>query len=925
MDTNPRAEAGDIIPGSTRDQVAPAEVSKESQGRPTSTQPGAKGDQKRTGLRSMDGRTPQIVSSYAEAAKTKTGGKTHAKKDGMEQTRAKTAQMDNTRAEAFGAETLRAGPLRADGLRTEGFDAEGLRPDGFRADELSVDEPQMGGHMLKNLFAAEEARRGEAAAVEASLAEERLAEERLAEERLAEARLAEARFAEVRLTETRIEEERLAKTGRADRAHADELRAEEIRACERRKSTDSGSRGNPKVEEQMRSSTQFSNLFQCLDKRGRSGDSRQKSPQPTSQNSSPGSQRNSGTVNRSSRNVPRNGNPAQWDQRQPEEERYRFNAFTDSSVGTGLPSAAMGPSEVTLQSAYGNAGGLPPPQWGSFPTMVPPQGVPQASASAATHWSAQPNPYTYGVGGMPYWNMGWNPQPAAPPTKSPEIEALEKQMEQIRQRAEEAEIRQKEAEVQRKILQDRMEVREREIRKKLEEAEAEFTRRRMESVRPTATADAGLLTVKTDQTDQHPDQNLFQSNNYYSPGSSSGVNRNGNHHGNHYIKMKPDRFDGVKTEWPEYKKYFEITASLQGWNSREKAQCLAVSLSGQAQSVLIGMSEIETMSYETIVQRLEAKYDPAGRELAHRAELRNLKRKPDQGPAEWASLVERLVTRAYPESHGRTLEITVLEHFLSGITDPTTRHWLELKAIKTVPEAINNLIHYESVMTTPKGEMTRKPREIVAVVEDSEESQDIGSGDQMVAVVNGGPSGNAYPQRYSGQQSSGQNNKQGYRSSTPKPAYQGTNPTPRPVWQGQPTPPASGSPAANPLGKEPFPNKGIVQMFRAQEKQMGSQNQTMSGHGEKLDLVLRALEEILSEKKNAGSPVNCPVEKSPPQMVEKKSWEKSTPIERKCWRCQQPGHMIRDCPVETSVIAALEAGLERTVEPKDIGDQLAEN
>ena len=59
--------------------------------------------------------------------------------------------------------------------------------------------------------------------------------------------------------------------------------------------------------------------------------------------------------------------------------------------------------------------------------------------------------------------------------------------------------------------------------------------------------------------------------------------------------------------------------------------------------MLIGMSEHDTKSYEAIVQKLEAKYDPIGREIAHRAELKNLKRKVGQGPAEWASLVERWV------------------------------------------------------------------------------------------------------------------------------------------------------------------------------------------------------------------------------------------------------------------------------------------
>lgn len=72
---------------------------------------------------------------------------------------------------------------------------------------------------------------------------------------------------------------------------------------------------------------------------------------------------------------------------------------------------------------------------------------------------------------------------------------------------------------------------------------------------------------------------------------------NGSSAGGVALRIKPDCFDGIKTEWPEYKKHFNFLASLQRWTDMQKAQALAVSLSGSAQSMLIGMTEAETRSY----------------------------------------------------------------------------------------------------------------------------------------------------------------------------------------------------------------------------------------------------------------------------------------------------------------------------------------
>jgi len=946
MDAN-LAEAGDVTPGPTATKGNLAEDSKGTQPAITPTPVGAQGDQHRMGLRSM---AKKGSSSYAEVTRFKTlrdstaEDPAVAKQTSCPEMERKDTLHKTTRAEELRAEGIRAERVRAEELRVEELHTKQLRADELRANEILAKQlrTRLEGHRAEDYLAEE-------FLAEEHNAEERFAEEHLAEERLAEEFRAEERFANEFRADGHQSDNRHTNEFHAEERHAEENRVEDPRVDKtrgnnksemtinvkgrspnsfQRGSVDNHGRGSMRIEEQMRGNSHFSNLFQCLDKREQSGagagsnDSGGRSLQNSSQGSSPASQRNIKTANRPNKKTLRyNSDPAPWHPKQTEEAGYQ-SVYTDQPVATDRSSERRGLSIVNPPVHNGQATGLPFPQYGGPPMVVPFGGAPQVSASTAAPWLGQPGPYNYGSGGVPYWNASWNPPTPTPTVKSPEMEALERQITQIQRRAEEAENRQKDAERQQKVLQDRMESREREIRTRLEEAVQESARNRIASSQQPLTVNTGLLTTEMNR----PDHRESRRKSYHSPNSDSGTYRSGYHSGNGGVRMKPDRFDGIKTEWPEYKRHFEVLANLQGWSEREKAQCLAVSLSGTAQSVLIGLSDVETMCYETIVQRLEAKYDPAGRELAHRAELRNLRRKPDQGPAEWASLVEKLVTRAYPESHGRALEIAVLEHFLTGIADATTRHWLELKAIKTVPEAISKLIHYESVMVAPKSEMSRKPREVVAMVENPVQIEEEVAEDQVVAVVNGGQNGNSYPQRYSGQQPNGQNNKQGYRNPNPRPSYQGTNSTPRPAWQGQPNTPgnAPGTQPINPPGKEPFPNKGIVQMFRAQEKQMGDQNQTMSGQGNKIDLVLKTLTELLTQNKKTDFPERQG-ENQLPQQVEKKTWEKTSPAERKCWRCQQTGHMIRDCPVEASVIAALEAGLERTVEPSDIGDQPAEN
>ena len=383
----------------------------------------------------------------------------------------------------------------------------------------------------------------------------------------------------------------------------------------------------------------------------------------------------------------------------------------------------------------------------------------------------------------------------------------EQQIAQANKRTElqamEAQLYIKEAEEREHIAQQKLEDRERQIFEKLQQAEQEREKRRRELLNNQQAPQAEPVPKPRSSASDHQSWDN-------SPRRQSG----GSYADHQVLRMKPDRFDGIRTLWPEYRENFEILASLQGWTDSHKAQALAVSLSGNAQTVLIGMSEDDTKSYEAIVQKLEAKYDPVGREIAHRAELKNLRRKVGQGPAEWASLVERWVLRAYPQSSGVSKEITVLEHFISGISDPSTRQWLELKGLQTVAEATSALIHYESVMVTHKGEVPRKPRE--AIVGAMEERPEMEPEECMIAAVGtGANNNNGYQQRY------GTNEGKQGQNLVPRPAPQGQ--VQRPVYQeGQVQRPAYQGPYNGnkaPQGNS-MPNTGIVRMFRAQERQI---------------------------------------------------------------------------------------------------------
>lgn len=52
------------------------------------------------------------------------------------------------------------------------------------------------------------------------------------------------------------------------------------------------------------------------------------------------------------------------------------------------------------------------------------------------------------------------------------------------------------------------------------------------------------------------------------------------------IEKEPEKFDGRSIDWQDYIISFEQVADWNGWNERERAQQLIMSLKGNAQKLL---------------------------------------------------------------------------------------------------------------------------------------------------------------------------------------------------------------------------------------------------------------------------------------------------------------------------------------------------
>ena len=162
----------------------------------------------------------------------------------------------------------------------------------------------------------------------------------------------------------------------------------------------------------------------------------------------------------------------------------------------------------------------------------------------------------------------------------------------------------------------------------------------------------------------------------------------------------PDRFDGTTAAWRDYKKHFESCAMLNQWNEHEKASFLAVSLKGQAQTVLSDARNIA--SYQEIVRLLELRFGPGGKAEMYLSQLRGRSRKSGESLQELGHAIRRLTQFAYPELDYLAQDRLARTHFGDAIQSPEIRMRLFNSQAADLDEAIRVATEIEAFLESER-------------------------------------------------------------------------------------------------------------------------------------------------------------------------------------------------------------------------------
>ena len=91
---------------------------------------------------------------------------------------------------------------------------------------------------------------------------------------------------------------------------------------------------------------------------------------------------------------------------------------------------------------------------------------------------------------------------------------------------------------------------------------------------------------------------------------------------------------------------------INGWNDREKAKYLAVSLRGPAQRLLSTIEKTKIRDYDAIVSALEERFGTEGQSAIYMAQLQSKVKGEKENFQELSENVAKLVSRAYPTAPG---------------------------------------------------------------------------------------------------------------------------------------------------------------------------------------------------------------------------------------------------------------------------------
>ena len=161
------------------------------------------------------------------------------------------------------------------------------------------------------------------------------------------------------------------------------------------------------------------------------------------------------------------------------------------------------------------------------------------------------------------------------------------------------------------------------------------------------------------------------------------------------VLMKPATYDG-KSSWLDYKSHFEACATLGHWSEEDKAMYLAVSLRGQAQSVLGDLAGGVPKKYKELITALNERFSPPNQMELHRAQLRERKQRATNSLQELGQSIRRLTNLAYPTAPYDVRETLSKEYFIDALIDSDIRLRIKQSRPATLNDAIRQAVELEA-------------------------------------------------------------------------------------------------------------------------------------------------------------------------------------------------------------------------------------
>jgi len=156
-------------------------------------------------------------------------------------------------------------------------------------------------------------------------------------------------------------------------------------------------------------------------------------------------------------------------------------------------------------------------------------------------------------------------------------------------------------------------------------------------------------------------------------------------------------FTGKIEEWDAFWLQFTTCTEALNLNGRDFATQLLLSLKGTAMTFVAGLNMDTVRDPKKLVDALKSRFGHQVPAQTHRAALANLRKSSTETLQDFASKVQAIMTKAYPDIEGtETFTQLAIQHFLNGIPDQDLSFEVMKLSPRSLAETTDRLIWLES-------------------------------------------------------------------------------------------------------------------------------------------------------------------------------------------------------------------------------------